>query len=334
MKKNCSLLILCLFYTAAQSQTFPYYFSTTEGVYTPLVNGTSVNNGQVWDDPEILAPLGFDFTFWGTTIDQVYMLPDFAINAFGVPPPAQSSPLIISYGADLVDRGFDDDNSLSPISFLTEGVVGSRIFKLEFSNAGFYNDDNDNDFVNTQLWLYEGSNDIEIHFGPSQTSSVGEDLYDGYSGPIIGFIKKYNYSGFMFDELWYLYGPPANPELKYITYDNADTLQYTLFNSPANGRIYRFSTTQVGATLPASADQLVQVSPTLVQDICLVKIASELSAQDLQYQVLDQLGKPVSAGNLNNQIETINTARFGPGMYYVHVSNKGATVAVKKIIKQ
>jgi hypothetical protein len=332
MKKLCLLLTLVAYIPTLRAQTFPYYFSVNQGTYTALTNAVSVNEGQVWDDPYIYIPIGFSFTFFGETIENLYLSTDLSTNGFGAPPPPQTSPLIIAYGADLIDRGFLQNTSQSPISYLTEGAVGSRIFKLEYSNAGFFNDSNNNDFVNTQLWLYEGSNDVEIHFGTVHTSPA-DDLFDGFTGPIIGFIDQYSYQNDNFENLWYLSGTPANPEVKFADVNGLDTIQYTLFNAPENGRIYRFSTAPVGVKIPVS-DHSVQVFPSLVHDVCSIKITSELAANDLKYKVLDQFGKTVGSGSLANEVETINTAGLGSGMYYVHVSADGANIAVKKIVKQ
>ena len=133
------LLFLCfLFAQSIHAQDFPYDFSVEQGVYTPLQNAISANNGMVWDDPSIEAPLGFDFQFFGQTASTLYWYGGTAFNVFGLP--ANTTPLIIAYGSDLIDRGYDVGISQSPISYKTEGSPGNRIFKMEWSNAGFYDD--------------------------------------------------------------------------------------------------------------------------------------------------------------------------------------------------
>ena len=77
---------------------------------------------------------------------------------------------------DLCDRAFNpntdnegDPGGISPISYTTTGIAGSRICKIQVSNAGFYGENNQNgtsvSFINYQLWLYETTNDIEFRYG-------------------------------------------------------------------------------------------------------------------------------------------------------------------------
>jgi hypothetical protein len=78
---------------------------------------------------------------------------------------------ILPFEADLIDRGELTGISQSPISYKMEGNAGSRILKIEWKNAGFVGEIGElgtlNDYVNFQVWLFEGSNDVEMHYGPN-----------------------------------------------------------------------------------------------------------------------------------------------------------------------
>jgi len=122
----------------------PYNFSKTTATYTPLTNATIANNGIWYDTSSYTIPVGFNFKMNGTnstTItlrDGVFIGPDNNTiqNGFGI------------LGTSLQDRNVGKTVSASPIRYTTTGTAGSRIFKLEVSNAGFseegqYNTDND-----------------------------------------------------------------------------------------------------------------------------------------------------------------------------------------------
>ena len=88
-----------------------------------------------------------------------------------------------------MDRGADTYIGVSPISYATEGEAGSQIFKLQYKNAGFLGEEPDTSgllpsSINFQIWFYEGSNDIEIHFGPSNFAAPFEEI-DDFTGPLI-----------------------------------------------------------------------------------------------------------------------------------------------------
>ncbi|HEY3386531.1 MAG TPA: hypothetical protein VGK46_08485, partial [Saprospiraceae bacterium] len=41
--------------------TFLYTLTTSSDTYTDLVNPISINNGEIWDEPEYFFPIGFPF---------------------------------------------------------------------------------------------------------------------------------------------------------------------------------------------------------------------------------------------------------------------------------
>ena len=167
-----------------------YSFSLINGTYADLDSATSVNNNQLWDDPSYIVPIGFNFQFYDKMITDVYfgiglggLLTDtFDLN-FG------ANYVMPAFETDLIDRGDIIGISKSPISYKVDGTVGTRIFKLEFKNAGFYDEEDSlstlNDSVSFQFWLYEGTNDIEFHYGPSALTYPLIN-YFGETGALIG----------------------------------------------------------------------------------------------------------------------------------------------------
>ncbi len=330
-------LLFCLFLIHnVQAQTPPYIFGVDQGTYTPLANGTSVNNGALWDDTDYEVPLGFNFQLFGQTTASLYLYGDYtANNVFGLPA-ADPSPLIISYGADLIDRGIAaaSTTSQSPISYTLQGTPGQRIFKMEWANAGFYGSADNDAFTNLQLWIFEGTNDIELHFGPTQTND--EDLYDDFTGPLMGFMNSYGFQSGNFNQLWYLSGSIDNPTLEFVTPLEIDTLTQTLLGAPGDGLIYRFRPTGVVGTKDPGTAYEVKVFPTIVSDFVTLAIAEETVAQDndLQYSVTDLLGRTVRSGSLTAATMQVDLSGLSTGMYAISVVAPSGVLASKKLLKQ
>jgi hypothetical protein len=330
-------LFICFFWAAflpAQT-TFPYNFSVSQGTYTPLVNAVSVNNGETWDDPNYSLPLGFNLQLFGSSFNNLVLSEFFAANAFSGG--ANPSPIILSYGTDLIDRGSNGNTSLSPISYKIEGPVGSKIFKLEYSNAGFYDDPQPyTSFINTQLWIYEGSNDIEIRFGPVQVSS--QEVFGGFTGPIIGFFDKLTIDDddFVFDNLYYLEGNVANPTIKTATLSDFLFLTQTLQGTPTNGTIYRFANNTVSTDGPQLSDQAIQVAPSITNDRFRINCTSEVFqvSDKVRYRVLNQLGQSVNEGWLTEGANNIDLVQSAAGIYVVQIMSEHNTLRTARVVKQ
>lgn len=333
MKHNLLLLFCCLLVPGMQAQVLPYVFSVQNSPYIPLVNATSVNNGEVWDDLDIQVPLGFSFQFFGETTSSYNMAGDnLTINSFGLP--TDPSPVLLSYGSDLVDRGYANNQSLSPISYKVEGAPGNRIFKMEWANAGFYDDGTGNDFTNTQVWLFEGSNNIELHFGP--TMAVNPELFIDFTGPVFGFFHAYSNSTEEFDYLWYLKGPVSNPTVKLISSNDALSLHQTVTGMPGDGLVYRFSPAVVSVFDPLPGSSQVRVFPSIASQAVTIAVTEELARteKDLQYEIIDQVGQTAGRGPVNGSSTQVDIASLPTGFYYVHLQSATGRIATKKIVKQ
>lgn len=70
------------------------------------------------------------------------------------------------------------------------GKNGNRIFKLEWNHLLLTQDATGTSFVNAQLWLYEGSGKIEVHYG--NCSYLPEYMNNGLdeTGPTVGIAKE------------------------------------------------------------------------------------------------------------------------------------------------
>ena len=334
MKHLFTLSFSFLLLQGIQAQTLPYFLTVDQAAYTPLENAISVNNGQVWDDLDIQTPLGFNFQLWGQTTSTLFWYGELtAFNIAGLPG-VNVTPALIAFGADLIDRGNESGLSQSPISYKTEGQPGSRIFKMEWKNAGFFEDPSGTAFTNLQVWLYEGSNDIELHFGPTQLND--QDVFSDLSGPMIGFIDQFFVAnGGLFQNLYYLTGSVDQPTFQSITLASVDTLQQTLNGAPDSGLVYRFSTV-VDVEDPAQAAYNVQVFPTLVQDVLTIDISNQsgLSEKQAQFTVMDLTGRVLRNGSVTAERTQVNLSELPSGMYVVHIFSAPGIAEGRKVWKE
>ncbi len=336
MKAFCTFFfsIAILFVYA---QDFPYIFTVDSQTYQEISNGTSANNGEIWDDPLYTFPLGFSFSIFGLTINELSIDDYFAGGIVsGYPFSQPESPLIVVYDADLIDRGILSGVSESPISYATEGEPGSRIFKLQWKNAGFYAEterlETADSFVNFQLWLFEGSNTIELHFGPSNITDP-ELLFDFFNGPLIGLVESYNFDEDNFEHFWYLTGNPAAPFLNRISIEQGDTLSQTLLDTPANGTVYRFALMTTN-TNNFFAPTSIKLYPTIAQNRITVEFP-EKDITNLKYSILNPEGKVFKEGEIQHHIAELNVSELPiGGVYYIRFYNENRIVAAKSFIKK
>jgi len=218
-------------------QSFLYNFSSFTDTYTELTGGTSLNEGEVWDDPFYFMPLAFPFLINGNEVGEL----EFYGGGSLMRAPTED-PLVYNYifpfEADLIDRGSFGNTSLSPISYTVEGTPGNRIQKMQFKNAGSYTEMDFNGtldmYVNFQMWLYEGTNTIEFHFGPSFINDP-DLFYDDYPGPLSG-TADYNEDDDVITNAHFITGAAGNPSLSedptFVIGTPSDGMVYRLYLTP------------------------------------------------------------------------------------------------------
>ena len=320
LKTLCVAALSVLVFNA-HSQT--YNFSVSTGTYTNLTNATSVNNGMTWDDPTFEIPIGFDFKLFDTTINKIAtkdVEAVFSVDTFE----SKTVPFILACNADLIDRGYDiaedeiTQTSLSPISHKLSGSDGSRILKVEWNNAGFYGEFEDDeiseDYTNFQLWLYEGSNDIEIQFGPTSVSHT--DLsYSGYGGVSIGLypkIKRDSMNGYEAVENGItLSGDPTNP----MTINDMTLDEHSLNGTIPNGTICKFAY-QV-STVPSLDDSKLKIYPNPVEDVLSYEV-KDGNAMESEFSVIDILGNSIMELTKSKKIDVTD---LKSGVYFIKMQN-------------
>jgi len=316
-----------------------YELTITSETYTDLLGSTSLNDGITWDDPGYLIPMGFEFQFFDETFDEISILEIGLGGSLSTPTSDDTFPFLTPYGADIIDRGYDftidepSAGSLSNISYLLEGTEGNRILKIEWNNVGFYSElDDDNvssDFTNFQLWLYEGTNDIEMRYGNNSITQP-ELSYDEQTGSWIGLFERVGFDDETFQgETLALTGTPENAELVDIT-DNIDELVF-LDGTIPEGTVYRFSRTNISATkneINASLDITPFPNP--------VNTHLNLRMDDPSFQI-----ESVAIHNLSGQLlqeveyiqQPIDVSYLGANIYVLEIATTAGTV-YRKMVKK
>ncbi|HHZ65053.1 MAG TPA: T9SS type A sorting domain-containing protein [Flavobacteriales bacterium] len=290
-----------------------------------MTGATSLNNNQLWDDPNYLVPMAFGFTMFGRAIDLLSFDEFLGGGLIGIAnADTLFTPIILPFDADLIDRGDLSGVSQSPLSYKVDGLAGNKILKIEWNNAGSFDEADSlntlNDYVNFQLWLYESSHDIEFHYGPS--SIANETIfYYGLPGPIAGIIQWDELTSNLTD-VHLLQGSQDNPTL-------VDSVA-PVIGTPADGTIYKFTNQIVGMDRQKS-QKSVKAYPNPVDDILTLTWAE----QDIKEVVLyNSIGKRVygETTSFNSAKLQIDLSGFSPGMYYVHIRT-GQVLMNQTIVK-
>lgn len=329
MKRILPFVFALLISGGLISQTFPYEFSVLTETYTDLEGSTSLNNGQVWDDPEYIVPIGFDFNYFGLTSSTLFMT---GVGAgFFFPVETDFANILFPYSSDIIDAGYANDESLSNISYITEGEPGSRIFKMEWNNCGFYNEVADlgiaSNIVNLQMWLYEGSSDIEVRFGPNSIKS-DELVHDGFLTTLMG--VEVGMQQDTLSAVFALQGDPQAPTIFASEDINELFMQTFLEEDPINGTVYHFGSTIVNVENETEAQENWLVWPSLLMDQLNIQIDND---SPVQFALHNLAGQQVVDQQLQNRLSTISLAHLPAGIYMVRLQ-QDQNVQTYKIVKQ
>lgn len=297
-----------------------YTFTISQGTYSELSGGTQATEDVIWNSLIFSAPIGFDFQLYDEVIDTLYGLGAFEGAVSSSPTLDTNHHLISVCRAELIDRGAEPPfvGHLSPVIYSTEGQPGQRIFKLEWNNAGFFLDlyanNQTNFYVNFQLWLYEGTNEIEMHYGPNFVPSI--QLAYQATGPMIGLANR------SFSDVYLLSGAVGDPNL-------SDTIVYVT-GTPDNGTIYRFSKTP--SSIKEQDIPSFKIYPNPTSD--KIEIAfSKQPDQGSRVYISDLTGKELLSIDLKDSNTAINTQFLAPGIYNLSFVNGNGQALVRKFVK-
>jgi len=325
--KALKLILYVLFISANTfAQEVEYFFEQLSNDYTNLSNPISINNGLVWDDPGYEVSIGFDFKLFNTLVSDLTFEEGLGADLFST----DMNHAIWPATADIADRAYIEtitgDNlgatgSLSPISYLLEGDEGNRIFKLEWKNVGFYEDEEMNYFMNFQLWLYEGSDMIEVHFGASDV-------------PNFFFSQEDNIIGFFNGDFWWetatgyiLEGDGDSYNFNY--YDFTQPTYPNAFSSvPEDGTVFRFYPEY--AVGMDKIEWVIKTYPNPVNDFLHI---DNLGQALTEYKIVALDGRILKAGTSAEQSIQIDLSHLKSGVYLITCDTNGKHIK-KSFVKQ
>jgi len=279
----------------------------------------SASKGVVWvEDTTFNIPIGFNFFFLDHELAQA------GINQTNLFMP-QRAYYIAAFGNFLMyDRGNDHGGliSLSPINYVIDssGGTGAKILKIQWLNAGYFFDTSM--FLNVQVWLYQGSNNIEIRYG---TSNVNLDKSQVFGcGPLVGLAKVDTVSRVETYEL-YLQGDEHNPD----TVGVGDTGRRCLYNVPMPGIIYRFIYHDRLGIAP-SINSGFSIFPNPTEAKLNINLAENSPAL---FEISDISGRTISKQNL--YASSVTDLSFLPiGVYIAKLSQSGNMYYQKLVINK
>lgn len=302
-------------------------FSTYTSTYTPVENGTNAI-GEAWDDPTLAIPLGFEVSFFGETSSTLYMSDDFLGGIFTPNIPIQFLDMFIATTADLIDPEYFTSGNLSaPITYVTEGEPGNRICKVQWENAGFYNevvDGTANNIINLQLWVYEAGI-IEVHHGPNSVKEFQLVIDDGWTAGLVNDLDITSKEPVL-AQAYIISGDPNAPVFVQ-TNDLVQLFTASLSSVPPNGRVYRFGPDGVINTLELERDEL-RVWPLTANEV--INLSSGSGGTSF-YTVYDLSGQLVAEGSFSGSY-TLPISHFNNGIYLVNLrtANNAHTFKVVK----
>lgn len=292
------LLCIC---TNIFAQEVNYHFEQFTNTYTDLTNPISLSNGELWDDPNYSVPIGFDFKIFNDTITQFLFDEDLG----GVVYSPNINKAIVVTAADIADRAYntDDDISLSPISYQVDGIEGTRIFKLEWENAGFLDDDYGNHYINLQLWVYEGSDMIEIHYGPSNIDDISYNWEEDFCGFFELNEVEETAEGYTLNE------NEDNYEFSYNIID--DFFEPSYFTSiPENGTVFRFYPEySVGMD---EIETVINTYPNPTTDFLNIDNSAQ---KNITYQIVSLDGRIIKRGQSDEAKIQLELQSLNSGVY-------------------
>jgi hypothetical protein len=318
MKKSLlSFAALIIGVVGTSAQECPYPFQVLNQEYTDLVESTTVNGPELWDDPIYTIPLGFDFLLFNTTISEIVIIPPGAqlVNSME----AKSVEVLIPYLNDLMNASATE--MVSPISYVLEGTEGNYIFKLEYKNAGFYLEfEQLGTFANTtnfQIWLHQNGNVIEYHYGPN-TIKDGSSIQFFGIGPAVMIGTQVIPDGSGWAGLWSLAGDPANPSLLAVpSGTQMFTQEQVLTGEPASGTVYRFGELPVGVE-----EEELELELELEQELVIWPTASTnvihfYLEENQAYTIYNSLGQIVKSTISANNVVTEDVSTLATGTYLI-----------------
>lgn len=332
MKKIYAAILICLM--SVSGLKAQYSFTDTSGVYTPLVNADTLPfSAWVWDDDYTRMGLPFQVNSYGSWYDSVLVESNGSLilyNNWGGLEPwdvVDTLPAIMGFGEFLSNQGTGDlasrGGGQSPVLMQITGNPGAQILKLEWRNAGFYEDTSAQltNFVNFQIWIHEISGHIEYHYGTSYIDAIS---FGGSTGATIG-IAPYemdaNSSSWNVLSGIYVSGSTGS---------EIPTANYTqMTGAPSDSSVYLFYNLSTVSVQEFSREGF-SLYPNPASEYCFINTPGN----EIRVTLVDASGRVISEQQSNNTSSVrLDLIGLQKGMYFVSVLTETG-VTTKPLIIQ
>jgi hypothetical protein len=295
MKKAIILLCVCKI-SFGQSFTFTHFKQNFQ-----YLNNSTVLTPPSWNPSwQSVITLGFNFSFLGVNTNSVLVNAGSLVYFDG-----KGDYSFSACGTAYQSRGN------SPILYKVEGSNGSKILKVEYRNVGFTNSDYTEDSITFQIWLYQTSNILEVHYGPSSliqpTSAFNRD-----EGPVVEILGGSTQAT---EYILFLTGNADNP----TTSSNYNNVKDYITGVPKEGTVYRFT-----PTLSNINDNILQeFSITFDNEKRELRILNSNFSNSLHsVSILNNLGQIIIKQKISDKLSIEGLPQ---GLYFVSVeSEQGA----------
>ncbi len=247
-----------------------------------------------WDDEYALIPFGFSFPVGDQTYDSL------ALSSNGWAITLDEVNEFNAYYVDLIAAG--DETS---VSYKNEVENGVNVLKIEFLNAGFFEDTTGTARTSFQFWFYE-TGCWESRIGPSIIVDTVL-IFEQYPGPFIGYANYTN------EQVLAVVGPSNAPELLTI-----DSIAFPSLNDvPFDGAFYSFCEESVSALEEGQGDGAVSVFPNPIVSSLFIRSKSNglWTISDLQGRILER-------GIKRQLTEQIALDELPSGMYFIQLATE------------
>lgn len=328
------LIIITLFssFISVAQTLADYNLVVKKELYTDLDDPISLAE-DFWDDPDWTIDLPFEFTLIDRKVNQLVNDESFGMEILSPDLEVTLFPMI----TDAIDRGIDEDTSLSSIGYQISGEVGNRVVKIEWRNAGLIGEEEIRDeytnFVNIQVWFYELDESIELRYGKSFIDTPDSLVYDDVltQKPFIGVVTVTRGAG---NESFGLNGDVLNPEIK-MTLFTPDTLFIpTMGIHPPDSMVYRFEPMTVSNDAePTLNEKIVKIINTLIDQHLIIQVDQLEKVKEIS--IYDSLGKLIMhTSKLQNTRQVIDCSIWSSGIYFVSTKLEDGTIESIKVLKQ
>lgn len=334
--RTTALIVLLLIEGSRMYSQHVNFLYNTE-TYSELSGDVIVNEDTVFTD-NTFYPIPFNFSFLNLNFDTLTISGDLLLgNTTYEENTTDPALYLIATPYCIYDRALDTTKSeKSLFSYKIEGTAGERIFKYQIKNGGScieYNEtETINDYLNMQIWLYEGENKIEYHYG-ALTSSFS---FAGYNGLLHIINPNPNPNALGFDTAYMVRNSQTGLILDAMdttSFDAAINGAENISPLPQNGDVYTFTYSDNSSTVQhvLNSSYNFSIYPTLVKSGTPIFIQSSAKIVSNQpIYVYNTFGQIVYTTTLSQN--NFKWPSLKAGMYFIQIDQVSNTTF--KIISQ